>query len=103
MKNRFCLLLLLAAFAAAGVLAQAAHHKVCAHLTGHLRLGELAVAIIHKNNDVPHCGAGGIRNSSYRFQIKGIALQIAAAALDVAHLCTGGLLGYISSSFPSMR
>ena len=79
--------------AAAGVLDQAAHHKVCAHLTGFLRLGELAVAVIHKNNDVRVCGAGGIRNFSDRFQIKGIALQIAAAALDVAHLCTGGLLG----------
>ena len=60
--------------AAAGVLDQAAHCDIRAHLTGLLCLGELAVAVIHKDDDLRVCGAGGIRNFADSSQIKGVAL-----------------------------
>ena len=60
--------------AAAGVLDQAAHCDIRAHLTGLLRLGELAVAVIHKDDDLRVCGAGGIGNFADGSQIKGVAL-----------------------------
>ena len=60
--------------AAAGVFDQAAHGDICAHLTGLLRLGELAVAVVHKDDDLRVCGTGGIGNFADGGQIKGVAL-----------------------------
>src|SRR5699024_5314709 len=44
--------------AAAGVLDEAAGDQVGAHLAGFLGLGELTVAVVHKDNDVRVGGAG---------------------------------------------
>ena len=60
--------------AAAGVFDQAAHGDIRAHLTGLLRLGELAVAVVHKDDDLRVCGAGGIGDFADCRQIKGVAL-----------------------------
>ena len=77
---------------AARVLDETAHHKVGTHLAGLLRLGELAVAVVHKDDDIRVGGTGGVGNLFDGVQIKGVALQVAAAALDMAHLGPGGLL-----------
>ena len=79
--------------AAAGVLDEAAHHEVGTGLTGFLFLGELAVAVVHKDDDVGVGGAGGVGDPADGVEVEGVALQIAAAALDVAHLRARGLLG----------
>ena len=79
--------------AAAGVLDEAADHEVGPCLTGFLRLGELAVAVIHEDDDLRVGGAGGIGDLPDGVEVKGIPLQIAAAALDVADLGPRCLLG----------
>ena len=62
------------------------------HLTGFLLLGKLAIAVIHEDDDIGVGGAGGICHLLDGIQVKCIALQIAAAALDMADLGPGSLL-----------
>ena len=79
--------------AAAGVLDEAAHHEVCTGLAGFFLLGELAVAVVHKDDDVGVGGAGGVGHLADGVEVEGVALQVAAAALDVADLRARGFLG----------
>ena len=78
--------------AAARVLDEAAHHKVRTCLAGLLHLGELTIAVVHKDDDLGVGGTGRVGDLLNGIQIKGIALQVAAAALDMADLCPRGLL-----------
>ena len=78
--------------AAAGVLDEAAHHEVCTCLAGFFLLGELAVAVVHKDDDVGVGGTCGVGHLADGVEVEGVALQVAAAALDMAHLGPGGLL-----------
>ena len=77
--------------AAAGILDQAAHHKVGSHLAGLLRLGKLTIAVIHKDDDLRIRRAGGIGDLFDGIQVKRRALQITAAALDMAYFGPRGL------------
>ena len=79
--------------AAAGVLDEAAHHEVCTGLAGFFLLGELAVAVVHKDDDVGVSSAGGVGHLADGVEVEGVALQVAAAALDVADLRARGFLG----------
>ena len=79
--------------AAAGVLDEAAHHEVGTGLAGFFRLGELAIAVVHKDDDLRVGGAGGVGDLPDGGQIERIPLQIAPAALDVADLGPRCLLG----------
>ena len=78
--------------AAARVLDETAHHKVRTGLAGLLHLGELTIAVVHKDDDLGVGGTGRVGDLLNGIQIKGIALQVAAAALDMADLCPRGLL-----------
>ena len=79
--------------AAAGVLDEAAHHEVCTCLAGFFLLGELAVAVVHKDDDVGVGGTCGVGDLADGVEVEGVALQVAAAALDVADLRARGFLG----------
>ena len=79
--------------AAAGVLDETACHDVRTEGYRLGGLGELAVAVVHKDHSVGVSPAGGVGHLLNRRQAKGVALGVAAAALNVHH-CRGlGLLG----------
>ena len=75
--------------AAAGVLDEAAGDQVRPHRQRFPGLGELAVAVVHEDDCLGVGLAGHLRHLADGFQIKGVALGVATAALDVHH--RGGL------------
>jgi hypothetical protein len=84
--------------AAAGVLDKAARDNVRASGERLPDLGELAIAVIHKDHHIGVGLAGGIGHFLDGIQVKGVALGITAAALDMHHgsglgvLCNGGIV-----------
>ena len=79
--------------AAARIFDEAARHNVSAEGDRLRRLGELTIAVVHKDDCVGVGLAGDVGYLLNRRQVKGIALGVAAAALDMHHRGGLGLLG----------
>ncbi len=80
-----------------GFFDEAARHNVSAEGGRLRRLGELTIAVVHKDDCVGVGLAGDVGYLLNRRQVKGIALGVAAAALDMHHRGGLGLFSAIRS------
>ena len=64
-------------------------------------MGELAIAVIHKDHHIGVGLAGGIGHFLDGIQVKGVALGITAAALDMHHGSGLGAVCLLYTSTPS--